>query len=850
MTIRALRHSARAAGVISGITLLALCGTASSAPIDHVRLSRTGSVTTVEIELGCAMHYRDHSPPEGGIELRVQVELGQDCINALRNTPSARYRPVGAQLARMTNVDFDSVGRNQAMITLRFDGPVRYRLHQTANRYLLTLLVQPSAGTQPATPAPLAETVTPPSDVPVTRAPDPARRVHRPQPAEHDKFVIRLRELQSATDVDRDTLRGIRSHVIYTNEVVLSGQRWVELRMGFFDTEEAALSALRGVRTSFPDAWITIAAPAEQAIAQQQRLPEPEDVPTRAPPPAAAKSDPESPALEDSRVAELMVEAKSAIVRSDYDRSIRIYTKLLEESHGTHRREAREFLGVARQKNGQLAHAKAEFKAYLAEFPDGPGTGRVRQRLAALADTPVAAMTTNRPVHETTPDGLWQYQGGVSQFYLRGVDLSRDDEADRLAESALLSQADFYVTRRGERFDLLARGNISYLYEFADNGRDNQGRVSFAYIDLIDNHSNTSARIGRQTQYQGGILGRFDGAQISYSPWSDITLNVNAGLPVDTPRYLSSTDHYFFGGSIEIADFINLFDFSVFANLQTIDGISDRQAVGADAHYHHGALNIVGLIDYDASYNVINNAMVTGSWRFNDRLTLSGRYQGGAAPFLTTRNAIIGQPVQTVAALQEIYSEGQIRRLARNRTAEFRSWSTSLTAELSERWNVNTGMNYNEYGATTASGGVAAFPATGPMYDWHIHLLGASVIKTADSVNFGYRRRETRNDDANMIFADLRFPIGEGLRINPRVAVTRQQRFRSGVGATEQWVVDPMLRVIYRWRHRYRVEFEMGGRWSDEELPADALLPDPQSVESIETSAYYLHVGYWMDFGR
>jgi hypothetical protein len=813
-------------------------------------LSRTGSVTTVEIELGCAMRYVDHSPPEGGTALLVNLELGQDCINALRNTPSARYRPPGAQLASMINVEFDMVGRSRATIALRFDSPVRVRMHQTANQYLLTLLIQPAAGMQPATPAPLAETVTPPPDVPATRAPTPARRVHRPQPAEHDKFTIRLREVPSATDVDRDALQRIRSHVIYTNEVSLSGQHWVELRMGFFDTEEAALSALRGVRTTFPDAWVTIATPAEQAIAQQQRVPEQKEVPTRAPPPAAAKSDPESPALEDARVAELMAEAKSAIVRSDYDSSIRIYTKLLEQSHGPHRRDAREFLGVARQKNGQLAHAKAEFEAYLVEFPDGAGSRRVSQRLAALTDTPAVARTTTRPARETAPDDAWQYHGGVSQFYLRGVDLSRDDEADRLAESALLSQADFYVTRRGERFDLLARGNISYLYEFADNGRDNQGRVSYAYIDVIDNRSSASARIGRQTQYRNGILGRFDGAQVSYSPWSDITLNVNAGFPVDTPRYLPSTDHYFYGGSIEFADLINLFDFSIFTNQQTIDGISDRQAVGAYAQYHHGGLNMVGLIDYDASYNVLNNAMLTGSWRFNDRITLSGRYQGGAAPFLTTRNAIIGQPVRTVDALLETYSEGQVRRLARNRTAEFRSWSAGIATELSERWNVNASMIFNEYGSTIASGGVAAFPATGPMYEWHVHLLGASVLRTADSLNLGYRRRETRNDDANTFITDLRFPVGEGLRINPRVAVTRQQRIRSGVGATQQWVVDPMLRIIYRWHRRYRIEFEVGGRWSDEELPPDPLLIAPQSVESIETSAYYLHAGYWMDFGR
>ena len=822
---------------------------ASAAPVDHVRLSRTGSVSTVEIELGCAMRYLDHSPAESGIEFRVQLELGQDCINALRNTPSARYRPPGARLANLETVDFDTTGRSEGAITLRFERPVRLRLHQTANQYLLTLLIQEASGAEPSTPPPRAQVTRPAPDAPATPVGDPARHVQRTPSGELEKFAIRLQEFESSEHVDEAALQRIRSHVVYTNEVALSGRQWIELRMGFFDTEEEALAALSGVQTIYPDAWITIASPAEQAIARQRQMQQQDVAAIEAKPePEAARSNPAAPRLDDAIVAELMTDAKSAIVTADYDKSIRIYTKVLAESDGPHRREAREFLGVVREKNGQLAHARAEYKAYLDEFPPGPETDRVSQRLAALAAAPAAAVQVPRTTRDTQPETAWQIEGGISQFYLHGVDLARDDE-DRVAESAVLSQADFYVTRRGERFDLIGRGNVSYLYEFADNGRDNQGRVSYAYLDIADNRSTTTARIGRQTQHRGGILGRFDGAQVSYSPWTDITLKFNAGLPVDTPRYVSSPDHYFYGGSVEFNDFASVLDVSVFANMQTIDGIADRQAVGGDAQFHRGGLNVIGLIDYDASYNVLNNAMITGSWRFNDRITVSGRYQGGAAPYLTTRNAIIGQPFNTIDSLKEIYTEGQIRRLARNRTAEFRSGSATISAELSERWNINASMYYNEYGATVASGGVAAFPATGPIYDWNLHFLGASILKTADSVNLGYRRHESRRDDSNTVFADIRFPIGSGLRINPRLSVTRQQRFRTGLGEAEQWVVDPMLRIVYRWRQRYRVEFEMGGRWSDEELPPDPLLP-PSQAESIETSAYYLHLGYWMDFGR
>ena len=57
-----------------------------------------------------------------------------------------------------------------------------------------------------------------------------------------------------------------------------------------------------------------------------------------------------------------------------------------QPNHDRHA-EAQELLGLAREKNGQTAHAKAEYQRYLALYPDADGAARVRQRLAALLAT-------------------------------------------------------------------------------------------------------------------------------------------------------------------------------------------------------------------------------------------------------------------------------------------------------------------------------------------------------------------------------------------------------------------------------------------------------------------------------
>ena len=845
---------------LSAAALIAVLGLfppiATAAPVDNIRLSRMAGITTVEIELGCAMRYLNHSPNDSGIEVQIDFSFGFDCMDALRRSPDGLYRPAGARMAKLSDVEFESISRTEGRMTLRFEQPVGFEVLQNANQYLLKVLVDPSidiggsgsTGTVAPAPKPAAR-----PSVPTQSRAAPARRINPSEGKARNMFVLRLRDIDPSEQLDRAALQRIDTHVVYTNEIVVSGRSWLELRMGFFETEEEALSTLDIVRQSFPDAWVTIASPREQEFALSRRLPESEAPVAEAEPAVAATASrvEDAPTMGDDRVLSLMSEARTAIVREDYDRSIQIYTSVLEESASLHHPEARELLGVARLKNGQLAHAKAEFEAYLAEFPDNPDSSRVRQRLAALSRAPVAstAQSSARRPRVEVDDSGWDYHGGVSQFYLRGVNLTRDDEADVLAQSAVLSQADFSISRRGERFDLLARGNFAFMYEMEDKETENQGRVSYAYLDVIDHRWNLSGRFGRQTQHRGGVLGRFDGAQVNYDFWPNLTLKVNAGFPVDSPRFLPSANHRFYGGSIELTNMWDAWDFSVFTNQQTIDGIADRQAVGADVQYRSGPLQLIGLVDYDTSYAVLNNAMVAGTWRVFDRLTLSGRYQGGAGPYLTTRNAIMGQSVKTVESLFDTYTEGQIRRLARNRTAQVRSGSAGLSAELTERWHLNANVVYAERGSTVASGGVSAYPATKPQFDYGVNFLGSSILKTADSLNLGYRYRTTVKSNSNTFIVDLRYPVGEGLRINPRVAVTLKDNKRGPVVENREIKVDPRLRVVYRWRRKYRIEFEMGGAWTDEELPPALVAPNTQQ-DSISTSAYYLHLGYWMDFGR
>ena len=58
----------------------------------------------------------------------------------------------------------------------------------------------------------------------------------------------------------------------------------------------------------------------------------------------------------------LMLEARNLVAAGDLSRAIQLYTKVLQLPGHSRQPEAQEYLAVARDKNGQSAHAKAEYR--------------------------------------------------------------------------------------------------------------------------------------------------------------------------------------------------------------------------------------------------------------------------------------------------------------------------------------------------------------------------------------------------------------------------------------------------------------------------------------------------------
>jgi hypothetical protein len=803
------------------------------------------------------------------------LALGPECSTEIGGLRSELYDPPGTNLAGVQEVVFNQTERRDATVIISLDRVVVFDVSQGRMRNVIRVETDPNAVAvnpfdavphtrageasravaAPSTPAgETADDVVierPPGAVvqnesrPTAAAPDrrPIRLVQR-SAERGERFVIQLAVGPNVGEPARDANSGSRAgSVLYINDNSIGGRRWQELRLGFFDTEQQARDSLVALQPAFPQAVISIAGVEEQDRAAAEAL-QPaagQDMPLAADSDVASERD--LPALSADRIDALLVEGNEAMLSEDYDRGIQIYSRLLEETGLAERRDVRERLGIARERNGQLAQARREYDAYLLEFPTGPDAQRVRQRLAGLI---AAANPAREPL--ASPRGTasaWDFWGGVSQYVRRDVLRPLDDQPERTVQSALFSNVDFSLRRRGERFELLSRVNAAYHYNLLEEAETSdpadQLYVSNAYLDLIDGKHDWAARLGRQSLHGSGVLGRFDGAHVNYQWRPDIALNLTLGRPVDFPRHAIDTHRQFVGFSADLDELVRRWDFTFFTIAQEIDGIADRQAAGAEARFRGDDWNVVAAIDVDPSYGVLNSALTSANWRATDKLTLSGRVNVGAAPFLTTRNALIGQSVATMAELLETYSEPQIRRLARDRTAQARDAAVGLSWPVFDRFQLNVDLGFLEIEATLESGGVAGIPDGGRQTFFHAGLVGSSILKRGDTTILSLRRSDSRSATTDTLVFDLRLPATERLRLNPRLALS--SRTHTG-DASEQWIAAPMLRIAYRSPRHHRFEVELGGEWSNREFePGAEALAAPE-----DSSAYFINAGYWWEF--
>lgn len=355
----------------------------------------------------------------------------------------------------------------------------------------------------------------------------------------------------------------------------------------------------------------------------------------------------------DDKVAELMREARAALTRGENDKAVLLFSDLVRLQNHEFIEDAKEYLGVARERSGQLELAKKEYEDYLQKYPKGTRVDTVRQRLMALntrlarEQEPLREGKRQRAARTGIGPGGMQTFGRVSSVYYNGWNALENSSITR-SRNLWMSFLDVTGRKRdpGQETRVVFSGSQEWnMMNTKADEEDLRWRVRSAFFDYKGVANGFTASLGRQSAATGGVLGRFDGATFGYKLQPKLQFNGVVGMPVDyaDPNRIQ-TNKPMVGGRLDFLGIVPNWNMSSYLIRQQVDGITERAAVGGDVRYFRDRNSFFSTVDYDVSYRILNMFTAHGGWQYDAATNISIHADFRRSPITLTSNALLGIP--------------------------------------------------------------------------------------------------------------------------------------------------------------------------------------------------------------
>ncbi|HTD10923.1 MAG TPA: SPOR domain-containing protein [Steroidobacteraceae bacterium] len=766
----------------------------------------------------CSMRFITSLPASEGRQVHIQLAPMPDCGVSPLSQLAAETPPLsgGANIVAAARVD--SMAPGQVTLTLDFRKSERFVIAQGVDpRGLRLRLIDRARGRG-------------------------AVRVGQPTDAVSN-FAINLEsQPKPFTPTEVELAHQRLKAPAFVSEALVDGEKWYRLRVGPIERRAEAERLLSLALPDYARAWLAIG---DDAVTS-----DPNAAVVPALPVERIGSD---PPLAAEVLRTMLAEVRAAMAAHDYPRALALLTKLQRQPEFPDRARAQELLGLARERSGQLAHAKAEYEEYLRRYPQGEAAERVAFRLRILRAAEAKARTGREASGEAQG---WQVSGGFGQ--MARYDNSRLSNgalppnsqsvptAPAITDNALFNDVDLLARRRGESYDWIGRLSAGYDKSFTQDqfALGSATRVSLASIEVLDRSLGLLGRLGRQASNANGILGTFDGLFLSWQFQPSWAVNAAAGYPVEQLILSPQTQERFETLALAYTPPNAHWDGSVFAATQTFQGVRDRDAVGFEARYLAARASLVTVVDYDTAYHSLNTASVLGTLQLPARWSVSFDAERRNSPVLTTRNALIGQTFTDLTQLEQVFTPAQIYQLARDRTPVTSNYSLTTTKPLGSRFQFTTIVSATETAAQPASGGVAAIPATGLLLTYQAQLYSSNLWHSGDFNVLTFTVGNTEIGRIDSISTTSRFPIGGAWRLGPRFSVNRLTSASDGSTAT---TYIPSMLLDYQ-RGNKLLQLDMGGELGKRE--AFLQLQNGAFVQTQNTTRYYVSVSYRISFQK
>jgi tetratricopeptide (TPR) repeat protein len=810
--------------LLAGATAHAqLAGPVGGRFVDVVELEDHDDQADIVVQFNCSLRYVTHQPATEGKELRIQLLPQGDCGVTPGTQLQGELPPLssGGHIIDAVRVDADVPG--QLTLAFSFRRAERFVIAQGADpRGLRLRLIDRNRGRGKV----------------MVR--EPAGAV--------SNYAINL-ESQPA-DFPPEALQLARDRLkapIFVSQAVVDEQTWYRLRAGPIDKRADADRLLNLALADYPRAWLAIGDDKGSASGGA----EPEVLP-------AVERLGSDPALEPAALAKLVADARAAMNARDYPQAIAVLTKLQRQPEFPLRAAMQELLGLARERSGQIAHAKAEYEEYLRRYPAGEAAERIGRRLATLRAASMQARTGTGGGGEANKG--WTTSGGFAQTYRRDntsltntatgpITGTVSNGNQTQSNNSLYTDVDFLARHRSERYDLIGRTSVGYARNFsgasATAASDSIKRISIVTLEVVDRKWGLLARVGRQTQNLDGVLGSFDGLFASWQWRPAWALNFTTGYPVERTDQGINTQRKFWAVAVPYTPVGKHWDASVYYTQWLFDGITDRRAAGFQGRLLLPHASVTGIVDYDVFYKLLNTAAVLGTMQLPAHWNLSFDAERRNAPVLTTRNALIGEPFTTLSqllAFEQQINQGlspqalleTIYSAARNNTPVSESFNLTIARPLGSRFQFATTIGAQRLGEVPGIGSIPGQPATGLEWSYQSQIYGSNLWKDGDFhvLSVGYTRLASGKTAS--LGVTSREPIGGAWRLGPRLTLEQQQITSDG---SKELSLLPSALLDYQRGHRL-LQVEAGGQIGKRD----------SNVQTQNSRRYYVSIAYRVGF--
>ena len=545
----------------------------------------------------------------------------------------------------------------------------------------------------------------------------------------------------------------------------------------------------------------------------------------------------------------MMAKARQAITFGNNKGAIELLRKVIRSPTNPHIQQANELLGLALERDKQIPRAKYEYKKYLKRYPEGEGADRVKQRLAALRDVRVPAKRKLRrsPASASRSQFITfgRFTQSLSEYYL---DRDLDGAPEELQQRLLSTHFSIKSRYRGENRTVQAIFNASQTHDYL--AKDNRKRILLndpaadvsnyetdeadiqrMYLDVDDSLYGYTARVGRQSSRNGGVFGTFDGAIAGYRVTPNWLVSAMAGKPlIRTFSNIEIYEKFFYGVKADFESKDKALGSNLFFVQQDVDGILDRQAIGADLRYARKGLSLYGLADYDVAYSELSLFNVRVGWNYTESNKLNFSYN--RRNLVQTSQAVSGMTgIYTIDQLLDYLPESEIRRIALERTQAYETITIGNSYQMTKDQQFNFDVTLSKSSAVPEGVNplklqelLAADPldpadprhfidptvygveGTDYQYTYSLQWISSNTFVERDLYVAGVRLSDFDSYTDTSVFVNARIPMFEKWNSGFRLNLSDRDSTNYGKRTT----VSPLLKLSYRLSKAWSFDAEVG----------------------------------------